>query len=210
MAHVRAVRVPPPRVQSSPAPVWLGALFVAVLWWQSLWAGAAHMPALGLPMFAATALGMAFVLLAAAAEAAIACGLWRVLGHEPDWGGVTLRVFGASVPEAFAAGVLAGTPQLPEPWPVWLCGVRAGVGWLPGSGVAFAFAAFGLLTVLRLVLSAHAQARLARTRFAHGMLVVLALYLVSRLIMLWSFDLMHGRSLEPWGMLAWPETSPHA
>ncbi|MCE9628064.1 MAG: hypothetical protein K8R56_09120 [Candidatus Eisenbacteria bacterium] len=207
MSHVRAISVPPPRVHSSEAQAWLGAAFVALLWWQALWAGAQRMVTLGLPPLASTLLGLTLVLLAAAAESAIACGAWRALGRTPGWGALTLRVFGASVPEAFAAGVLAGAPLLSEPWPVWLCGVRAAEGWLPGSGTAFAFAGFGLLTVLRLALSAHAQARLARAPLGHGMLVVLALYLLTRLIMLWSFDLMQGHSFEPWGVVAWPATS---
>lgn len=207
MAHVRAVSVPPPRVHTSEAAAWLGAAFVLLLWWQALWAGAQRMDTLGLSPFVSTLLGLSLVLLAAAAESAIACGAWRVLGRTPGWGALMLRVIGASAPEAFAAGVLAGAPLLAAPWPVWLCGVRAADGWLPGSGSAFAFAGFGLLTLLRLALSAHGQARLARAPLAHGMLVVAALYVATRLLMLWSFDLMQGHSFEPWGVLAWPATS---
>jgi hypothetical protein len=186
---------------------WLGAVFVALCWAQSLWAGVQRTPMGGLSPAAGVALGLVLVLLAAAAEAAISCGVWRALDRTPGWGALTLRVFGASVPEAFAAGVLAGSPSFPDPWGVWLCGARAGEGFLPGSGVGFAFAGFGLLTLLRLALSAHAQARLARAPRTHGMLVVIALYLVTRLVLLWSFDLTQGHSFEPWGMLAWPATT---
>jgi hypothetical protein len=207
MAHVRAVSVPPPRIRTFELHAWLGAAFVLLLWWQSLWAGAERMASLGLPPAVSASLGLALVLLAAAVEAAVACGAWRGLGHAPGWGALTLRVLGASVPEAFAAGVIAGAPRLAEPWPVWLCGARAADGWLPGSGGAFAFAGLGLLTLLRLALSAHAQARLARAPLAHGMLVVLALYLLTRLVMVWSFDLTQGHSFEPLGVVAWPATS---
>jgi hypothetical protein len=53
--------------------------------------------------------------------------------------------------------------------------------------------------VARLLLSARVQAGAARASFARALLVVLALYLATRLVMWWSFDLLQGRSFQRWG-----------
>ena len=188
------VSVPPPRAHHAEAHVWVTALCVSILWLQVLWVGAPRLASGTLTPAWATVLGLATQWVCVLLEAAGARILWLAAGASPSWGALTARIFVASAAEAFAAGVLVGAPELPAPVAIALCGVRADPGFLALGGADSAFAAFGGLTVLRLVVSAHAQARLARASFGRGMLVVVGLYLATRLALWWAFDLLQGRS----------------
>ncbi len=207
MSQLDAVLVPPPRARTGERHAWVTAGIAALLWAQAIHAGAPQLSAGFLTPGIATALGCATQLVCVSIEAMCARLMWLVFGHAPSYPALTARILTASACEAFAAGVLVGAPALPVPLALVLCGPRVAPGYYAHSGAESAFAAFGALTVLRLVVSAAEQARLARGSFARGMLVVVALYLVTRLVLLWGFDLLQGHSFESAvGILSWPVT----
>jgi hypothetical protein len=175
------------------------ALLVATTWFDVLYASARHSTSLSLPPWLAAFAGLATQLAFTACEAAAAVQAWRLAGAEVPWRALVPRLVTVSSAEAFATAVAAGHTAVPRAAAVWLAGTRAAAdGAVPGSGLAFAFAAFGALTVARLLLSAHAQAGVARVSFPRALGVVLALYLATRLAMWWSFDLLQGRSFQSW------------
>lgn len=188
------VSVPSPRARQGEVHAWITALCVSILWLQVLWAGAPRFASGTLTPEWATVLGLATQWACVLIEAAGARMVWFAVGASPSFAALAARIFAASAAEAFAVGMLVGAPEWPAPLAVALCGARADPGFLALGGAGSAFAAFGVLTVLRLVVSAHAQARLARASFGRGMLVVAALYLVTRLVLWWGFDLLQGRS----------------
>ena len=204
MSLLRAVDVPPPRVEPSEGHMRLTALFALLFWFDVLWTAARHTAHPGLSPFADAAVGCATQCVFSALEAAAAQLLWGAAGYRVRWHALATRVLAVSAAEAFAVSVASGGTLLPRAVAIVLAGARAVPEALPGSAAPAAFAAFGALTVLRLLLSAHAQARLARAPFTRGLAVVLALYLATRLAMWWTSDLVQGRSFEPWGVLAWP------
>lgn len=199
MSLLRAVDVPPPRVVPTETHHRVTALLVAVFWFDVLWECARLAPRSNLPPLAVALVGLASQLLFCALEAGAARAAWQALGHAPNWHALVTRVLAASSAEAFAVSVAAGGTVLPS----WLAQLLAGARALPlaqpDSGAVHAFAGFGVLTVVRIALSAHAQARLVGARFARGLLVVAGLYLATRLAMWWSSDLAQGRSFQPWG-----------
>jgi hypothetical protein len=204
MSLLRAVDVPPPRVEPSEGHMRLTALMALLFWFDVLWTAARHTTPAGLSPIAAAAVGCTTQCVFSACEAAAAQRLWSVTGHPVRWHALFSRVLAVSAIEAFAVSVASGGTLLPRNLAVMLAGARALPDGAADAAAPAAFAAFGVLTTFRLLLSAHAQARLARAPLARGLAVVLALYLATRLAMWWTSDLMHGRSFEPWGMLAWP------
>jgi len=67
----------------------------------------------------------------------------------------------------------------------------------PPHGIAAAFATFGVLAIVRMLISAALQARVARATFPAALLMVATMWLVSRLAAWWTFDLLQGRSFQP-------------
>lgn len=201
MSLLRAVDVPPPRVAPRERHVRVTALLVAALWFDVLLASARHARVGALPPLATAAAGLATQILFTALEALAARAAWHATGRALRWRELAPRLFAVSSAEAFAISVATGGTVLPSWLAQLLAGARAAPGPVPDTGLAFAFAAFGLLTVLRVVLSAHAQARLAGARWSHALGLVTALYLATRLAMWWTSDLMQGRSFQSWGTI---------
>jgi hypothetical protein len=206
MQRACATPVPEPRVMttSSIAPATAAdigearmrvtALLVATMWLEVLEASARTTHA-AKPWLAALA-GLAAQLAFTAGEAAAAGSAWRLIGRHVAWGVLAPRLLVASAAETLAVSVAAGRTHLPRAWALALAGPRAGEG-APSHGLAAAFAAVGLLALVRLLLSAWLQARAARARFRSAVTLVLALWLGSRLAVWWTFDLLQGRSFQP-------------
>jgi hypothetical protein len=184
----------PPACVPGEARLRVTALLVATMWLDVLHdaAGSGHPFAPWLVALCGLAAQLAFT----AAETAAAAMAWRLLGRSVGWLALGSRVLVASAAETLAVSIAAGRARLPHVWAVALVGERA-LGASPAHGVAAAFAATGLLTLVRIVLSAGLQARAARASFATAIGVVLALWLVSRLAVWWTFDLLQGRSFQP-------------
>lgn len=199
MTVLRAVDVPPPRTTPSEPHMRVTALLVTLLWFDVLWEGAHLHPTSGIGPLAVALLGLASQLAFSAFEALAARAAWQMLGHEPAWSAVAIRIVAASSAEAFAVSIAMGGMGLPSWLAQLLAGARAAPLATPDAGLAFAFSGFGVLALVRMVLSAHAQARLVRVPFARGALVVSAFWLVTRLMMWWSSELAQGRSFQPWG-----------
>lgn len=199
MSLLRAVDVPPPRIEPTEAHVRLTALLVAVLWFDVLWESSRHLRVRALPPLAATVAGLTMQSLFTALEAHAARAAWRATGRALRWRELAPRLFAVSSAEAFALSIATGGTVLPSWLAQLLAGARAAPGAVPDTGLAFAFAAFGVLTVRRVVLSAHTQARLAGARWSHAFGLVTLLYLATRIAMWWSSDLMQGCGFQLWG-----------
>lgn len=199
MTVLRAVDVPPPRSTPSEPHMRVTALLVTLFWFDVLWEGARLHPTSGLGPLAVALVGLASQLVFSCLEALAARAAWQMLGHEPTWGALATRIVAASSAEAFAVSIATGGTGLPSWLAQLLAGARAAPLATPDTGLAFAFSGFGVLALVRLALSAHAQARLVRVPFARGALVVSVLWLATRLIMWWSSELAQGRSFQPWG-----------
>ncbi|MEQ1831524.1 MAG: hypothetical protein ABL977_00610 [Candidatus Eisenbacteria bacterium] len=199
MTLLRAIDVPPPRSAPRETHVSITALLVALLWFDVLWETARHGEPAAFPPLAVAALGLASQLLFCAFEAVLARAAWQLAGHTPRWEALATRILAASSAEAFAVSIAAGGTPLPGWLAQLLAGARAAPLATPDAGLAFAFAGFGVLALVRMALSAQQQARLVRAPFAHGAAVVLALWFATRLMMWWSSELARGRSYQPWG-----------
>ena len=171
------------------------ALLVATMWLEVLYgsAAAAHSSS---PWIVAL-VGLASQLAFTAAEAAAAVACWRALGRRVRWSAIAPRLLVASSAETLAVSIAAGRAHLPRGWALALAGPRAAEPAGPPHGIAAAFAAVGALALVRLLLSAWLQARAARASFVVAMALVLAMWLVSRLAVWWTFDLLQGRSFQP-------------
>jgi hypothetical protein len=204
MRVLQTLTVPPPRAVSNESHVRLTALLVSALWFDVLWSATRHGHAAGLPPAAAAAIGLASQWLVCALESVAARAAWRTLGRRAAWHELWPRILAASAAEAFAVSIATGNPSLPSWLAQLLAGARAAPLAAGDTGLAFAFAGFGVLALLRMLVSAHAQARLVGARLSHALALVLAFYLATRLAMWWSSDLMQGRSFEPWGIFPCP------
>src|SRR5262249_27393979 len=149
-----------------------------------------------LPAWFAPVIGLATQLLFTAGEALVAVAAWRAQGATVAWRVIAPRLIVAAAAETLAVSIASGRAELPAPIAVALAGPRA-AGAAPASGLAFAFASAGALAMVRVLTSAHLQARAAHVPFARGLATVLVLWLIPRLVLWWGFDLMQGRSFQP-------------
>ncbi len=174
---------------------WAVALLLCTVWFEVL----RRMPAPSneLPAWLVPVTGLASQLLYTACEALVAVGLWRALGSSVRWSALVPRLIVASSPDLLAMSIAVGESRPPHAIALWLAGIRADGPGAITSGVAFAFAGAGLLTSLRLLLSARLQAGAARASFPRALLIVGGMWLASRLLMWWSYDLLQGRSFRP-------------
>src|SRR5437773_2591801 len=183
------------------ARMWVTALLVGMMWLDVMYGSpvGAQPFARWLVALAGLAAELAFTV----CEAAAAVASWRVLGRLVRWSELAPRLLVASSVETLAVSIAAGRAHLPRGWALALAGTRAlegapaaGVSG-PSHGLAAAFAAFGVLAIVRMVFSAALQARVARATFSAALLLVIVMWLVSRLAMWWTFDLLQGRSFQP-------------
>lgn len=193
MTAVQAERiVPHPR--SADRRLWVFALVTCLMWLEELrYTVPAESP---VPAWLATLLGVASQLAFTSGEAWVAVAAWRIQGTRVRWAALAPRVLVASAPETLALSIASGHASLPAPIAEALAGPRAS-GAAPQSGMAFAFAGAGALALVRLLLSAHLQSRAAGAGFARGLATVAALWLATRLLMWWAFELLQGRSFQP-------------
>jgi hypothetical protein len=170
------------------------ALIVATMWFDVLY-GAAQIGRAHAPWIVALA-GLVAQLAFTAAEAAVAVAGWRALGRRVRWSALGTRLLVASSAETLAVSIASGSSHVPRDWALALAGPRAVAG--PGlpHGLAAAFAATGVLAIARMLCSAALQARAARASFAAALGLVLSMWLVSRLAVWWTFDLLAGRSFQ--------------
>ena len=171
------------------------ALLVATMWFDVLY-GAAQIGRAHAPWIVALA-GLVAELAFTAAEAVVAVAGWRALGKNVRWTVLAPRLLAASSAETLAVSIASGSTHLPHDWALLLAGPRAMAGTAPPHGLGAAFAATGVLAIVRVLCSAGLQARAARASFATALGLVLAMWLVSRLAVWWTFDLLSGRSFQP-------------
>lgn len=187
------------RIVAAPAArrgpsLWLFAVLTATVWFEVLWRSAAASSSLP-PALAALA-GLASQLAFTALEASLGVAVWGALGTRVPWSGLAPRLLTVSATEAAAVAIVSGRPALPVPWAVLLAGARADPSAATPGVLAQTVAAFGVLTLVRLVLAVHAHATAARTSGRRAAFVVLGFYLASRCAMWWTLDLMRGQSFE--------------
>jgi len=190
-----------PIAPTSAQPVDLGearvrvtALLVATMWFDVLY-GAAQVGRAHTRWIVAVA-GLCAQLAFTAAEAAVAVVGWRAMGRNVRFVALATRLLVASAAETLAVGIASGRAYLPREWALLLAGPRAVEPTRPLHGLATAFAATGVLAIVRMLFSAALQARAARASFAAALALVLAMWLVSRLAVWWAVDLLQGRSFQ--------------
>jgi len=171
------------------------ALLVATMWFEVLH-GAARASRMHAPWLVALA-GFLAQLAFTAAEAAVAAVGWRALGRSVRWSALAPSLLVASSAETLAVSIASGRAHLPRLWALLLAGPRAAEAPGPPHGLGAAFAATGVLALVRVLLSAGLQARAARASLAAASALVLGMWLVSRLAVWWTFDLLQGRSFQP-------------
>ena len=191
-----------PRPLPWPAPPWflpLLYLWLGWSWWREIHAQlAASGVAPDMDPGAMAVAGLAGRVLATLSEAGCYTLWWRGRGLElPYWRfagwvaalstadlfGMTLKGVAPGAPDALRVviGALAG-PLALEPVPV------------AASGAMAAFGTLGILTVARVVATAWAQARGIGRPLAGPLVVTTAAWLLTRLLIWWSFDLLRGMS----------------
>ena len=205
MRSTPALPVPAPSLETLRA--WGFAWLAAAIWFEVLWRAAELAPPARLSTAMAAAVGLATQVAFVAVEASLGTAAWAVLGRRVRWRSLAPALLTASVAEAVAVWVVSGASRLPEPVRVLLVGARGALEPTSESSLSRAFAGFGLLAILRLLLTtcAHADALKAcagpqlshRRRWQDAVLLVLAFYGASRLALWWGLDLLRGRSFEP-------------
>lgn len=187
-----------PAVRREPSP-WIFAALTAAFWYEVLWLGAIGSDAAAMPPVLAATAGFVSQIAFTALEASLGVATWNVLGVRVRWSELAPRLLTVSAAEAAAVAIAAGRPAFAAPWGVLLAGARADPNAMPQGALAQAFAAFGLLTLVRLMLATSTHARTARVDPRRAALVVLGFYLASRCAMWWTLDLMRGHSFESEG-----------
>ena len=175
---------------------WLFGALTTCFWFEVLWRAARDAGELSMSPALAAAVGLATQLAFTAIEASLGATVWASFGERVSWARLMAALLTVSSTEAAAVAITSGHPALPAPWPVLLAGPRAAPHVGPASAGTQVFAAFGALTLARLVLATHAHAAAARTSWRRAALVVITFYLASRCAMWWSLDLMRGHSFE--------------
>lgn len=176
-------------------PVRLTALVVTLGWVHVLHRAALHAPT-STPATVWVAAGLGAQLAFSVFEAGVATAVWRATGARVGVTTLLPRVLAASAAEVFAIAILIGDVPLPPRLAALLCGARAWPGAWAESGLARAWAATGLLALVRIALSAHAQARVADAPFPRGLAVVGSLHLFARLALWWGSELILGHSFQ--------------
>ena len=197
--------IPATRARRADLRAWAFAAGAAAVWFEVLWRTAQELPVSSLSPAVTAAAGLATQLAFTALEASLGVAAWSIAGRRVRWEELAPALLVVSLSEAFAVGLVAGSPALPAAWRVVLAGARAATEPVAGGALAQAFAGLGLLTLARLALATHAHAAALRRGAgpapAHperkAALLVLAFYAASRLAIWWGVDLVRGRSFEP-------------
>lgn len=180
-------------------PFWYAGL--AWGWWRvfsSELASSPPAPASVMPP-AALAAGMAVLgkLLGHLSEAGFYALLWRARGARlPFWRFLAV-VVSSSVADQLAytlagASDVGGVPA----WRIWIAGLHLAGGTVfhDSPAVRAGFGSLGLLTATRIGITAAAQARALNRGFAEALGSTVAVWVLTRLAILWGVDLMRGMS----------------
>lgn len=151
-----------------------------------------------MPPGALVGLALALAVGAVFAEAVCLRMVWGARGVSLPFAPLAFALWLLTTIESCAVAVLARVPP-GSAGAVWLApwvGYRALAGSAAGAnGWTFAFAGAGLLTALRIGLSAAVQARLAGRRLREAAGLVTLVWFVSHVLLAWMVELSRGRSL---------------
>lgn len=147
---------------------------------------------------AVVALALVLTVAAVFLEAAVLRMVWGARGVTLPFFPLAFALWLLTSIESCAVAALARVPS-GSAGAVWLApwvGYRALAGSAAGAnGWTFAFAGAGLLTALRIGLSAFVQAKLAGRRRREAAALVVAVWLASHVLLAWLVELSRGRSL---------------
>jgi hypothetical protein len=131
-----------------------------------------------------------------ATETAAYALLWRSRGRELPFWRLFAVIVTASTADLFAHALGAGRPAGAPLWLAAIAGLHlaAGTPFHEVPAVRAAFGSIGLLTAARLGMTASAQARALGLRVAMPLLWTVGVWLASRLVILWTVDLLKGVS----------------
>jgi hypothetical protein len=180
---------------------WVWVLVMSIAWWNAgrdvLAGGAAHAPAATTPAAVAVAFALA-KLTGHLIEAAVYRAWWRLRAVRVSYLDLLAAVVSLSLFDLLGLAVRARAAG--AAWLPWIVGPRAaGVAGAGEAGLAVAFSALGLLTLLRLAGTALVQRRLSGRGLGESIALTLGLWLATRLAVWWTVDLLRGRSPVPLG-----------
>jgi hypothetical protein len=175
-------------------------LWVGWSWWKEIFAQteAAAMTAAGAAPAALVWLGLGARGLATLTEAAVYVLWWKSHGARLRYWRFAAWIAALSAADLFGFALGRAAQHAPDVVRI-LCAILAGPlaggdPWVVASGAMAAFGNLGLLTLLRIGVTAWAQAR-GTGRSPGGALVVTGhAWLLTRLATWWSFDLLRGMS----------------
>ena len=128
---------------------------------------------------------------------------WKGRGrHLPFWRFFCV-VVSASTADLFARVIAASVHRNPRlgPWVAWIAGLQLahGPGWLSTTALRSMLGTLGLLTVLRLSITAWAQRAALGLSFARALAWTALFWLLTRVALFFTMDLMSGMSPLPHG-----------
>ena len=200
----REAHRPEPRDDRLP---WLVRPWLQPFWYAYLafsWWGAGVAETAGAKLSApAAALVPAGKLAGALSEAAFYALWWRGRGRRLPYWRFLCVVVSASLADVVAIGLAQrardGSPAT-SAWLAWVAGLRLlGAGAFGSPSLRVAFGGFGLLTLLRLGMTASAQSRATGVRAAEAFATTAIVWLLCRIAAWWVTDLLRGRSPLPIG-----------
>jgi len=191
-----------PKVASRPRLEWMVAPWLQPFWYAYLahsWWHVAETTSAG-RLTNGGALVAASKLAGSLTEAAFYVLWWRSRGRALPFWRFFCVVASISLADVFAIGLTERLRTAPHPVVIWLgplAGLRAmGAGW-GSSGLRAAFGSLGLLTLLRIAVTARAQSRGAGASFAATLGWTALFWTMGRVAMWWLADLLRGRSPLP-------------
>ncbi|HVP14460.1 MAG TPA: hypothetical protein VMS88_02885 [Terriglobales bacterium] len=200
--------VPVPPASASPADprtrrtYLVFCVLALVSWGQVAFRQAGDLGLSGAPGLAAAAgLALASRVAAAAIEAWVYALAWRALGARLPvlWFGIALVALSVVDRLALSLAELAHRAPASAPWAAVLAGPHLlGSRWLAGEpGLRAALGGIGVLTALRLGMTAWLQAAALRRRMRGPLLLTLGIWWASRVALWWTTDLIRGASPLP-------------
>jgi hypothetical protein len=191
-----------PQAASRPKLEWIVAPWLQPFWYAYLahgwWRAAAT--ANGGHLTSGGALVVAAKLAGTLTEGAFYVLWWRSRGRTLPFWRFFCVVASISLADVFAIGLaerLRASSPAAALWLVPLVGVHALGSGAGSSGLRTAFGGLGLLTVLRISVTARAQSRGTGARFAAALGWTALFWIMGRVAMWWLADLLRGRSPLP-------------
>ncbi len=173
-----------------------------VSWWEAAYrqgaglGGERHLA----PALVASVMIVARVL-ASAVEALTYVLWWRWRGERLPYARFLVALLALSIVDRLALSLAAWATRAPSlaPWIAPVVGPHVlGKDWLHGqAGLRAAFGSLGVLTAARVGLTAWVQAAALRRRLGGVLLLTCGAWLLTRIALWWTVDLLRGRSLLP-------------